>query len=376
MLTLRTPLRALRTPICFLRPRFIRLYTAESKSSNTPSSQPHSHTHDIEPHSQPPLHSHSHSHTHTHSSIDPEMLTARGMADPAVRITVIGLLCNVGMAIGKGVGGLVFHSHSLLADAVHAFSDLISDVLTLSTVTIAKKAPSKAFPHGYGRIETVGALGVSSMLVFAGLSMSYTSLIEICDILGVVLPALPVGHSHEHVPAEWSAALIALVSIGVKEALYQSTRRVALRVNSPVLNANAWHHRLDSMVSVVAVVSIGLGQIFQQAWLDPLGALLVSMLIVRAGWTPTVQAAQELCGSVKPVLDSEKYTEFKQRAQQELEDIAPDYEIVKCTLEPYGSTYIGSVQLKNVDARAVCVSSQLKQRLMRIKHMKQVYVRI
>lgn len=321
-------------------------------------------------------HAHSHSHSHSHS-LDPSLLDASRLKNPAVRITIIGLLTNVGMAVVKGVGGVVFHSHSLVADAVHAFSDLISDFLTLSTVTIAKKEPSKMFPNGYGRIETVGAFGVSSMLIVAGASMAYTSVVEISDIWGLTLPLISSAHSHDHhIPAEWSAAAIALVSIAIKEGLYQATHRVAIRENSPVLYANAWHHRLDSMVSVVAVVSISLGQIYQAAWLDPLGALMVSLLIVKAGWNPVTQAALELCGSAKPALESPKYEEFRAKAVEELQAIAPQYQIVRCTLEPYGSTYVGSIQLKDVDSRAVCVAAQLKTSLMKLKHMRQVYIRI
>lgn len=342
---------------------------------NDTESQAHTHTHTQPLDALTHIQTHSHGHSH---AIEPELLDTRKLGNPAVRITLLGLFANIGMAVGKGIGGVVFHSHSLVADAVHAFSDLISDALTLSTVSISKKKPSVIFPNGYGRIETVGAFGVSAMLVVAGASMAFTSLNEISASLGYTVPFLSsvhAGHSH-HVPAEWSAAVIALISIGVKEALYQATIRVAKRENSPVLYANAWHHRLDCLVSVVAVVSITLGQVFQAAWLDPLGALFVSVLIIRAGWSPTYEAAQELCGSARPAIESETFQIFKDTAKAELELIAPNYEIVRCSLEPYGSTYVGSVQLKGIDENAEKVAAELKQTLMKIPHMRQVYVRI
>lgn len=338
-----------------------------------------SHAHSPTQHSH--THSGEHSHSHTHS-LTGELLSTGKVGDPAVRITLIGFVTNVGMAIGKGVGGVVFNSQSLIADAFHAVSDLISDVLTLATVSVTKRPPSVVFPNGYGRIEAVGAFGVSSLLLFAGVSMGWTSLVEISASLGFDLVSI-LGfsgagtHSHSHkLPAEWNAAYIALASIAIKEALYQATKRVAERENSPVLLANAWHHRVDCMVSVVAVTSISVGQLLQAAWVDPLGGLLVSALIVRAGWAPAKDAALELCGNVKPALQSPKYEEFESAAREELKRIASGYEIVRCTLEPYGSTFVGSIQLRNVDSEVEQVADQMKQKLMQLEHMRQVYVRI
>jgi Cation efflux family len=73
---------------------------------------------------------HSHSHSHHH---DNAYLTSTNKKDAGVRITRIGLFVNLGMAIGKGVGGYVFHSQALVADAFHALTDLVSDFMTLAS---------------------------------------------------------------------------------------------------------------------------------------------------------------------------------------------------------------------------------------------------
>jgi Cation efflux family len=71
-----------------------------------------------------------HSHSHHH---DNAYLTSTNKKDAGVRITRIGLFVNLGMAIGKGVGGYVFHSQALIADAFHALTDLVSDFMTLAS---------------------------------------------------------------------------------------------------------------------------------------------------------------------------------------------------------------------------------------------------
>lgn len=267
----------------------------------------HKHEHDHKPSD----HSHQHSlfsHSHTHSAQDNVLLQETGgLKNPAIRITWVGLLVNLGMAVGKGVGGVVFHSQALLADSIHAISDLVSDFLTLATVSLGTKPPTKSFPNGYGRVETLGSLGVSTLLILAGLSMGWNGLFTMIHHIFGDLPYLDTvaslgghGHSHSHDHndiADLNAAWIALGSIVVKEWLYFATMKVADRTGSVVLVANAWHHRIDSLVSMVAVATICSGYFWGISWLDPLGGLIVSSVIARAGYTTAKDAALELAGN-------------------------------------------------------------------------------
>jgi len=61
------------------------------------------------------------------------------LAKEAMRITWVGVWLNLALSGAKGVGGVVFNSSSLLADAGHSFSDLLSDFVTLASVKIAGK---------------------------------------------------------------------------------------------------------------------------------------------------------------------------------------------------------------------------------------------
>lgn len=58
-----------------------------------------------------------------------------------------------------------------MADAFHALTDLVSDFMTLGTVAFALRRPTEKFPNGYGKIESLGSLGVSSLLLFGGIAM-------------------------------------------------------------------------------------------------------------------------------------------------------------------------------------------------------------
>lgn len=171
----------------------------------------------------------SHSHHHHH---DNTYLTSKNKNDAGVRITRLGLYSNLGMAIAKGVGGYAFNSQSMIADAWHSLTDLASDILTLATVSWSLKPPTALFPTGFGKVESLGSLGVSSMLLFGGCFMCLNS----CEVLyahwfldahAAAEAALHAhGHSHGHgeVTPSLHAAWLAAGTVLLKEWLYQASK--------------------------------------------------------------------------------------------------------------------------------------------------------
>lgn len=131
------------------------------------------------------------------------------------------------------MGGYVFHSQALIADAFHALTDLVSDFMTLATVSWSLKPPTARFPSGYGKIESLGALGVSGLLLFGGVGMGANAL----DVLYTqfYVDALQethrhglfsfLGHDHSHGATlpDLNAAWLAGGSIIVKEWLYRAS---------------------------------------------------------------------------------------------------------------------------------------------------------
>ena len=176
-------------------------------------------------------------HSHHHHHHDNTYLTSTNKKDAGVRITRIGLFVNFLMAIAKGLGGFYLNSQALIADAFHSLTDLVSDFLTLGTVSWSLKPPTARFPGGYGKIESLGSLGVSSLLLAGGIALGWHSL-EILHaqfFLDAAASATEHGHdgglfshSHSHNPADMGipsvhAAWIAGGSIMIKEYLYRAS---------------------------------------------------------------------------------------------------------------------------------------------------------
>ncbi|KGY14807.1 hypothetical protein PABG_12301 [Paracoccidioides brasiliensis Pb03] len=260
----------------------------------------------------------SHGHSHSHCHHDTTYLLSTNKSDAAVRITRIGLLSNLLMALSKGVGGYFFNSTALIADAYHSLTDLLSDFMTLGTVSLSLRPPSSRFPLGYGKVESLGALGVSGLLLCGGFLMGLNAV----EVLATqFFPAgaewagewglLGHGHGHGHAHGHGdhgghghgpgvlgpniNAAWLAAGSILVKESLYQATMKIALQRKSSVLASNAIHHRVDSLTSSVALLTIGGAHVLPDAsWLDPVGGLVISLMIIKAGWGNTKTSLLEL----------------------------------------------------------------------------------
>lgn len=199
-------------------------------------------------------------------------------------------------------------TNRLTADALHALTDLVSDVATLATISYSLRPATTRFPLGYGKIESLGALGVSGLLLSGGLMIGLQALTTLSqqffpEIAHMIshLGILEHGHSHSHSHSSTdlgpniNAAWLAAGSIAIKEWLYRATMKVAKQKRSSVLASNAYHHRVDSLTAFVALLTICASHFLSNAaWLDPVGGLIIAGMIVQAGWVNTKTALLEL----------------------------------------------------------------------------------
>ncbi len=212
------------------------------------------------------------------------------------RATLTGAIVNLLLAVAKVLFGWLGNSQALVADGVHSLSDLVSDALVLAAARVGSRKADHDHPYGHGRIETAasGAMGVLLLAVAGGF---------IIDVSSRLLEP-------EHLPAPGLLALAtAIASVIAKEALFRYTRRVARTVRSPLIDANAWHHRSDALSSLVVIGGI-CGALLGAPWLDAVAAILVAGMIGRMGWDFLWKSLQEL---VDTGLDREETADLRRR---------------------------------------------------------------
>lgn len=217
----------------------------------------------------------------------------------ADRVTLVGVIINLLLSIGKAIVGITCHSSALIADAGHSLSDLFSDFITLWAVQIARLPPDDDHPYGHGKFEAVGSLFLALTLFGTGISVGAASNSKLLQILqhskaaaATTILKLPT----------WPALVMAALSIGSKEWLYRITRRVGEELNSQVVIANAWHHRSDAYSSILALGSIGLAMIGLPA-ADAAAGILVAGMICMTGAEIFGEAVKQLTDTSDELLE-------------------------------------------------------------------------
>jgi cation diffusion facilitator family transporter len=194
------------------------------------------------------------------------------LAKDTRRITWIGLLVNLFLSAVKFVTGVAGSSQAVIADAFHSLSDIITDVAVLFGVRYWSAPADEDHPYGHSRIETIVTAFIAMALFAAGAGIGYNALSTIRDS-NAAQPKI-------------IAVIGAVFSIILKEVLYHWTLRVGRRLKSQALIANAWHHRSDAFSSIPALLAVVIAsQVPGLAFIDQLGAFIVSLFIMKVAWS-------------------------------------------------------------------------------------------
>ncbi len=187
------------------------------------------------------------------------------------RVTILGMVINILLALGKVSAGVIGNSSAIIADGLHSFSDLASDIPVLWGITAAKRPPDADHHYGHFHYESIVALFVGILLFAAALYIAISAVITL-------------SHRDNGI-RNWLPFYLALVSIVLKELLYWLTRAVGNRYHNQAIIANAWHHRTDAFSSIAAALGIAGALIGGERWafLDHLTAVLLSAFLLYVG---------------------------------------------------------------------------------------------
>ena len=200
----------------------------------------------------------------------------------ANRISIISIVGNALLTIFKLVAGIVAHSSAMISDAIHSASDILSTVAVIAGINIAAKESDEGHQYGHERVEAVVAVILAIILFATGAYIGYEALAKI----------ITKTYSDASMPGKL-ALVAAVVSIVVKEAMYQATRVVAKRINSTALMADAWHHRSDALSSIGAFVGIYLSRMGYPVG-DQIASLVICVFIAKAAWDIFYDAVNRL----------------------------------------------------------------------------------
>lgn len=200
--------------------------------------------------------------------------------EEATKVTLISIIWNVILTFIKVLGGILGKSNAMIADGLHSASDIISSIGVLIGNKIAKTPNDKEHNYGHEKAETLVSFLLSMLLIGVALKISLNGINSLIHLNDVQVPTfLPL--------------IISVISIGIKEYQYKITIKVAKKINSPSLKADAWHHRSDALSSVAAFIGIG-GSLLGFKALDPIATVVVGLFVAKVGLDIFKDAINEL----------------------------------------------------------------------------------
>lgn len=270
-----------------------------------------------------------------------------------ITATWIGIFVNGLLAVLKGVGGFLSGSRALLADALHSASDIAGSIVILFAVKIANKPPDEEHPYGHGKAENIASIIVALLLIIVGVEISISSI----KIFFGEAPKAPGS----------IALIIIIISILIKEALFQYKYRLGKKYNSSALISDAWHHRSDSLSSMAALLGIGsaiLGDHFQIPVLlygDAVAGIVVSLIVIKVGYSLAKESSLIM---MEKVLDEEEAKVYVDTVQS----VSGVLNIGQINVRTHGSYVIIDIKIsvdKDISVeKGHHISKQVKNKLM------------
>ena len=199
-------------------------------------------------------HSHSHNHTHDHPDLKGRNL-------------IISILLNIVITVAQVIGGLLSGSLSLLSDALHNFSDVISLIVSYIANKLSKQHASLKKTFGYKRAEIVAAfINASTLIVVAIL---------------LIIEAIKRFQSPEAIESSlviW-LSIVAILGNGFSVLLLKKDSKSNMNMKS------AYLHLLTDMMASVAVLFGGLLMKFYQLfWVDSVLTFAIAIYLIIMGF--------------------------------------------------------------------------------------------
>lgn len=205
-----------------------------------------------------------------------------------VLASLVGIVCNLLLFVGKLAVGLVLHSVSVMADAFNNLSDAASSVIGFIGVKMAEKPADEEHPFGHGRIEYIAALIVSFLVIEVGFTFFKNAIAKIRTPEELSFNRISMG--------------ILLASVAVKLWLSFFNKKLGKRINSTVMQATATD-ALGDVVTTLATMGSILFFYFTKINVDGYVGLAVSLLVMWAGVGIAKDTLEPLIGqSVDPKL--------------------------------------------------------------------------
>ena len=205
----------------------------------------------------------------------------------------LSITSNTLIIITKIIAGMVSGSISIISEAIHSFSDFLASILTFFAVTRSAEPADKEHPFGHGKYEDMSGFIEGGLIIFAGLYIIYESSSKL--ISGYTMEA-------ESMLGIYVMAFAVLANFIVSRYLFY----IAKKSDSVSLRADAEHLQTDIFSSLGVLAGLVLIKLTGYTILDPIIAIIVAVIILKAGFSISKETLNNLLDGSISTEDIEK----------------------------------------------------------------------
>jgi len=183
-----------------------------------------------------------------------------------LKVSFVTIIVNFILSGIKLLAGIFGRSSAMISDAVHSISDVVSTIIVIVGLKLSSKESDSKHQYGHERFESVATLILAFLLFVTGCIIGFDGIKNIIN-------------NDFKIPT-YFAFFSAILSIGVKEWMYWYTIKVAKRINSSALKADAWHHRSDAISSVGSLLGITFSML-GLVYMDLIASIVIAVFIIK-----------------------------------------------------------------------------------------------
>jgi len=195
---------------------------------------------------------------------------------------------NTLLFIFKLFVGIITGAVSLIADAVHTLSDVVTSLIVIWGFKQSKKPADTGHPYGHGRAEYIATLIISVLLCVAGIEFIETAIDRIKNPILII--------------SDWWMIAILGLTVVIKEITARYAKFLSSKIASGLLHADAWHHRTDAVSSILVLIALIAGN-FGYSSIDGWAGLFVALILIYTGFDIARDSVDDLIGKPPDVAE-------------------------------------------------------------------------
>ena len=246
-----------------------------------------------------------------------------------IKTSFVGIFTNIFLVIFKAFIGFLAMSVSIIMDAVNNLTDALSSLITIVGTKLAGKKPTKQHPFGYGRIEYITSTLIAFIILFAGFTAVYESILSLIN-----------GQTPNY--DKWAIIIVA-VAVLVKVGLGLFFRNKAKKVDSDALKSSGTDALFDSILSLSTLVAVVIS-LTTNVYIEGYLGIIIGLFIIKSGIGALTESLSQIIGDR---VDSDKSIAIRNLILNSHKEVKGVYDLV---INNYGpNKAIGSCHIEISD---------------------------